>query len=179
VVDGVTLNANGGALLTILAGALNCRFAPSISIGSGITITDNSGSGTSGNEIWLPSVVYTPTWAGTGGAPVIGNGAMGGRSTRRGTNCSVNLLLTVGSTTNFNTATQWTFSMPYTASRNATGTARILDSGTQYYIGVCFVAAGSNLLSIYRDAGVPIGYNTPMTWATGDTFNADIEYEIQ
>ena len=180
VVDGVTLNANGGAALTILSSATNCRFAPSIAVGSGITVTDNSGSATSGNEVWLPRSVYTPTWGGTGGTPAIGNGALGAVCTRRGTAAMVNILLNIGSTTAFNTATGWTFTVPYTAARTCTGSAYILDSGTSHYIGIAKIDAGANTLSVFRDAaGLGVGYLIPMTWATSDLLRVDIEYEIQ
>jgi Pectate lyase superfamily protein len=180
VVDGVTMNANGGALLTILSSATNCRFAPSIAVGSGITVTDNSGSASSGNEVWLPQVAYTPTWGGTGGTPTIGNGALGAVCTRRGTAARVNILLNIGSTTAFNTATGWTFTVPYTASRTSTGSAYILDSGTSHYIGIAKIDSGTNTLSVFRDAaGLGVGYLIPMTWAANDLLRVDIEYGIQ
>lgn len=179
-VSGLTINYNVGAVLTISSGCVNCRFDSSNAIGSGATVTDNSDGLTSGNEIFIPRVIYTPTWAGSGGTPSIGNGSFGGSWVRRGSKVAVNVSLTIGSTTNFNTATGWTFSVPYTASREATGTAYILDSGTTHDIGIAKIVGGTNTVSVFvKAAGSGIGYLIPQTWATGDKLVFDIEFDIQ
>lgn len=179
VVVGATINYNGGAALTISSGATNCRFVGN-AVASGTTITDNSNGNTSGNEIDIPRYVYTPTWAGSGGTPDIGNGSIGGSVVRRGVMVYVNMFLLPGSSTAFNTSTSWTFSVPYTASRRATGSAYILDNGTARYVGVAIIEGSSSVVSVYvPGAGAAVGYNQPMTWANLDTLHFDIEYEIQ
>ncbi len=159
---------------------MNCRFDSSNAIGSGATITDNSDGNTSGNEIYLPRKVYTPTWGGTAGTPSIGNGTFSGSYVRRGGLCAVTIQLIVGSTTNFNSATAWTFSVPYTASRAESGSAYILDTGTTHIVGVTRVVGGDAFAKVYTTAaGGGIGYLIPMTWATGDELILDFEFEIQ
>lgn len=177
-VGGITLNASGGAVLTIEAGATNCRFDNSVAVGSGLTIVDNSVGGANGTAVWLPSVVFTPAWGFTAGTqPTIGNGSLGGRVERRGERAHINMLLTIGSTTALNSSTQWTFSLPYTATRTAVGQCRILDAGTSYRD--CWVEVTGNLARVYFEgAGVPVGYNTPITWAVGDTLTFDVDIQL-
>lgn len=179
-VSGITMNYNVGAALTISSGCINCRFDSSVAIGSGATITDNSDGKTSGNEIYLPSVVYTPTWAGTGGAPTIGDGSIGASYTRRGGLVNVNLFLRPGASTNFATATAWTFSLPYISSRTTTGSAYLLDSGTSHYSATSKIEGNAQTVSVFSTgAGAGVGYNFPFTWAASDILQLDIEYEIK
>ena len=179
VVVGTTINYNGGAALTISANCVNCRFDGN-AIGSGATVTDSSDGNTSGNEIHIPRKIYTPTWAGTGGSPTIGNGSIGGSYVRRGSLVTVNMFLLPGSTTNFDSSTSWTFSAPYIASRRSVGAAYMLDSGTARYVGAVVIEGSGQTFSVYvPGAGAAIGYNQPMTWANSDTLHFDIEYEIQ
>lgn len=179
VVVGTTINYNGGAALTISSGCTNCRFEGN-AVGSGTTLTDSSNGNTSGNEISIPRVIYTPTWAGTGGSPTIGNGSVGGSYVRRGSLVTVNMFFLPGSTTNFDTSTSWIFSAPYIASRRSVGTAYILDNGTARYVGAVVIEGSGQTFSVYvPGAGAAVGYNQPMTWANGDTLHFDIEYEIQ
>ena len=179
-VSGLTINYNIGAVLTISSGCVNCRFDSSNAIGSGATITDNSDGNTSGNEIYIPRKVYTPTWGGSGGTPSIGNGSISGSYVRRGGLCAVTIQLIIGATTNFNTAIAWTFSLPYTASRAESGSAYILDTGTTHIVGVTRTVGGDAFCKVYTTAaGGGIGYLIPMTWAVGDELVLDVEFEIQ
>lgn len=177
-IDACTYNQEAAATLTINSGALNCRFGPSVALGSGYSIVDSSTGATSGNDVWLPKTIFSTVWGGTGGTPAIGNGTLSMVYQRRGTLCQVNMAFAVGSTTAFNTATAWTFTIPYNANRTNTGSARILDSGTGYFVAVPAIITVNTIQIFTNGPGIPVGYLSPMTWATGDTMYIDFEYEI-
>lgn len=118
---------------------------------------------------------YTPTWAGSGAAPAIGNGSLTGRYKELdGTTLAVHVRLLWGSTTTAG-STGWTFSLPagYTgAARRQLLEDRALDSGTSYYAGGAVVGVSATVISevglVNHTASGDAGLGVPFTWATND-----------
>lgn len=175
-ISGCTISTSGGAFL-IAAGATNCRVDSSNAMQTSMTITDSSPGLSVGNEIWLPSKAYTPTW--TGGSPTIGNGTLNAQYTRNGVNVKVNIQFTAGSTTTYGSGA-WSFSLPYTASRSCTGSVFIDDGGTTIYSGACsLLASGTTVRGVTNGStSAYVGSASPMAWASGDKMQIDIEYII-
>lgn len=145
---------------------------------SGTTYTDNAPGISSGNSIEYGMVTYTPTWAASGDAPSIEDGSLSGAYWREGQLLRVQINFTAGSSTTFGTGT-YTFSVPKTAGRLATGTVRMLDSGTAFYVGVAQITNGTAVVHFYGNAaGTQAGQTSPFTWANGDSFILDIVYPI-
>ena len=148
---------------------------------AGATITDNStAAGDNVNEIWDSYAAITPVWRGTTTDPVVGNGSVSGRVYRSGRKLKVDVTLSCGSTTTYGVGA-WYFTLPapfaaFVSKTQATGSARVLDSGTQYYAGTVVITAGSG--QIYAFATQGFNSASPMTWATGDTLSFSIEFEI-
>lgn len=189
--------ATTGDDLTIEGGAVlvkGCMMAGNIVLGTsasrgvvgpndmvGFNVIDNSTS--TGDQVnWVFDGYYTvtPVWKGDSSDPVIGNGTLTSRVYRSGRKLKIEISLTCGSTTTYGTGA-WYFTLPdplenWTAKFNATGALRILDNGTQYYIGTANVSAGANRIYMFVTNGV--SSTVPMTWAQNDTLVFDIEYEI-
>ena len=123
---------------------------------------------------------YTPTWAGTGGTPTIGNGTLTGRYISAGDLCHVNIALTMASTTALNASTGWTLSLPVTASSTAVLQVYALDSGTAHYGGAAVVTNGATTISMAAiGSGAGYGYQVPFTWtpSNGDLLIVSGTYE--
>lgn len=174
-------NTIGSTALVFTSTLLHSVYADNADTGVGATIADNS-NGT--NRIDLANrtaTLYTPTWAATGGSPTIGNGSISGAWQRKGQSCKVNIVLTIGSTTN-KVGTIWTLSVPYAAGRNQTGTVWVQQTGTgtKQYVGVCFIASGSSVMQFNVSGSTdPIGSAVPASWSTNDLLICDVEYLIQ
>jgi len=193
--------AAGGGEVTIEGGDVNIIgnvIAGSITLGtstqrckvsanglvSGGTVTDNStATGDNVNEVW--DAYYTPTieWKGDSSDPAIGNGTLTCRVYRSGRRLKVDVRLLVGSTTTFGSGA-WYFQLPapfstWNAKHAAAGAAVMLDSGTQRFLGTATVNAAARRIYVNLDASASqINPTAPMTWATNDTLNVNIEYEI-
>jgi hypothetical protein len=127
---------------------------------------------------FLGIVTYTPAWTATSGtAPAIGDGTLTGQYMRRDGLCKVWINLTGGSTTSWGSAGFWEFSVPIGAELANAGPAYILDSGTSHYVGIAFISTSDTKLRIVTDAsGLPLTFNSPMTWATGDQLVLEMEF---
>lgn len=128
---------------------------------------------------FVPVQDYTPAWTATAGvAPAIGNGSLTGKVEVRGKWRLVSIQLVGGSTTTWGTAGIWNFSVPVNATRSATAPVYIEDSGTGFYIGQAFIAAGTNVVFIVMGGGASTRatFNAPMTWAVNDNLAIDLEY---
>lgn len=179
-IDGTDCNIVGNAIapMTITFAATCAKLVFKNSYGSGTTIVDNSNGFTDGNDIWIQSTNYTPTWA--GGSPAIGNGTLTGNVTRSGQYVEINIRMTAGSTTTFGSGA-WTFSLPYTALRSSSGSAWIKDdSANAYYVGTAFVTAGENVVRVITASSTStwVGSAHPVAWATSDELRIDIRYII-
>ena len=117
------------------------------------------------------STSYTPTWAGSGSNPAIGNGSIVGNYLRMGKLVHLVITVTAGSTTTFGTGA-WSFSIP--ANTAAVGLFR--------WFGVDASGAGANnkdgaayfptstTIALYHEASNGFGGPTvPFTWANGDS----------
>ena len=180
-ISGLTVNSDGGDVV-FHSGCTNCRWASSNVIGSGIGVTDNSDGANSGNEMHIPSQVYTPTWTATAN-PAIGNGNLSGQYVRRGLKCALNIQLVPGSTTTFGTGA-WSFSLPYTASnRRQVGSAYILDAdGVTIWTGTAVIASGeATTLRVVSNGSTAAytGHAVPHAWAQSDELVIDIDYNIK
>ena len=176
-----TSNVFGGNVCTATSVTLNAGLASlqmyGNNFGSGVSFTDNA-TAANGNDIYSPSQTYTPVW--TGGSPTIGDGSLNGQYSRRGQYAKVNIQLTGGSTTTWGSGA-WTFSLPYSASRNFTGSAYIEDaSGVSVYVGVAYLVSGSNAVYVVTNGSTSsyVGSASPMAWAQSDKLYIDIEYLI-
>jgi hypothetical protein len=146
-------------------------------VGSGIAITDNATGVSNANEIDIPQTTYTPTWAATSGTPpAIGNGSLGGAWKRDGEHVHVNINLTGGSTTTWGNGGYWTFTVPYTASRDSVGAVYIEDnSGVTTHVGTAVILATTSVIFIAsNNAASYVTFNSPMTWTTSDKFKLNI-----
>jgi hypothetical protein len=167
-----------------------CHIGPNIVIGaatSGLglgdgnsydgTITDSSG--VASNMISHPRVSYTPTFATSGTAPVLGNGTLTGSYIRQGGEITYNIELTTGSTTTFGTG-ELRFGLPVLRA-----TADVLegagwigdDSGTRY-VGVGQIPNAVQYVRLMRDTSGLVSGTSPVTWGTGDIIRITGSYYL-
>jgi len=148
--NGITLRANGGYG----------------------TVIDNSGQTLNSYE--YPRKTYTPVWNQPSSTqPALVNGTITGNTIRNGQTCTVNILLTMGSSTTFgNNTTAYQFSLPhqvYSQGRH-TGLAFITDASTglttTYNVNF---NNSTSIATISNMAGGAVRDTSPIAWATGDT----------
>ena len=131
---------------------------------------------TSANLSITDTNTYTPTWAGSGSNPAIGDGTLVGRYARAGNEVTVTITMTAGSTTTFGSG-DWTFSLPYPAAAQAAGSCYILDAGTGYFDGTALVGTNSSSVAIYRNGTATlVGAAVPMAWAQNDAITVTLTY---
>lgn len=164
---------------TLLSGATFNKIAHSITTaGYSLLGVDNSGSVS--NEIWENALTYTPTWTGSGGNPALGNGTITGVYERKGRMVSVQIHLTMGSTTTFGTG-GWSFSLPPNipapGTGNSIGSALLNDATGNVYPATSFLAATT--ISVFAGGSASqITSAIPFTWATSDQLFIGIEYVL-
>jgi len=173
---------------------IGCDIAPQITIAAGssadniaiqgnsynvLPVIDNSGNGRNLVDYW--SVTYTPVMTSGGTAPSLGNGTLTGVASRKGNTVTVNIALTLGSTTSLGTG-DLRFSLPTFATSSIfsqwAGQAAMTRGGTYYTAPVQVVGAGNNWVRPIRDTSGPVTFNSPATWASGDTFTLSFTYII-
>lgn len=122
---------------------------------------------------------YTSTWScASGAAPTLGNGTVVATSAVVDGICRVTLVFTFGSTSAAGGGV-WQFSAPFISREVAYGAARILDSGTAFYLGVASIAAGSDQIQVTTNgAGAAIQAAVPIVWATGDEVRLTIDFPL-
>lgn len=146
-------------------------------------ITDNT---TNKNLIDLPEISYTPVWTAASSSPSLGNGAIQGHYTRTGSMCSVDISLSMGTTTTYG-AGVFQFSLPYNAARTAHGTGNIYiaSSGGTYYNCISAVNTGTNV--VFLTLGYPMAINGadsqirsgyPAAFQVNSSIHINIEYPI-
>jgi hypothetical protein len=124
---------------------------------------------------------FTPSWTGSGSNPVINNGSIVGRYRRvSGSDLvTVEVRITMGSTTTFGSGTYWV-SVPVTpsatATLNATGAAYTLDSGTLDKAAVVVFEDNTKVKFVSATGGV-FTPTVPQTFANGDQIRYQISYE--
>ncbi len=142
-------------------------------------------SGKSTNLIYHHSVQYTPAITTGGSAASLGNGTIEGSFCRNGNVVEFTINLVVGSTTNLGTG-DIRFSLPLTFVVQGlvqyAGLVTCQDVSTlTIYSGnvqVPGAQASSAYCTLLRDTSGSITFNSPVTWATGDTFRITGRYQI-
>jgi hypothetical protein len=172
-----------GKSIALLGAIVNPRRGTLNFVGTGITVTDNpTGDSTdvdfSGlSPIW---VSFTPTFTAGGGSPAIGDGSILGKYRIVGDSIEVNIILTVGSTTNLGTG-ELRFNMPGDFLIDSTklpdgarvsGVAWITDasSGANNRSGYVVSTNADFSFAVYpTGTGSVMSSTVPFTFAVGDT----------
>ncbi|MFF2773343.1 hypothetical protein ACFVU3_00400 [Streptomyces sp. NPDC058052] len=132
---------------------------------------------------WTP---YTPTWTGSTGNPVLGNGTIYGRSKSVGKKVTAVIELVMGTTTTFGSG-YWQLSLPSTAANPAgtsgqfayLGVARA-HSATTWYTGVAAITKNGATLKIHEDsAAAEWSATRPHAWVGASTnyLHVQVDYE--
>lgn len=160
--------------ITLLSGAANCTVQNNQCTGA---VVDNSGQSSNMVDIKLTS--YTPTWTTSGTAPSLGDGSLIGRYSRTGNLVTVTIEFLAGSTTTFGTG-DFRFSLPFTSAPTVqqVGTARLLDSGTAYWVGTAVASASSSFVRMFTTTSTAVSSTGPFVWANGDSLVLTITYTI-
>jgi len=168
----------GNVTLTLVSGTSGHSVGASNIFASGATITDNSNNSNVVDSRVSVTTAYTPTWTAVTTPPVLGNGTISGLVFRRGNQVTIQVILTMGSTTTYGSGA-WSFSVPHTPSTSVPGigSALALDSGTNFRTGIVFANTGASTVDIYFDAGTAQADQLrPFTWATGDKLRFAVTY---
>lgn len=153
------------------------------SIASGTIYADTSRGISDGNIIDIPLTAYLPTWSATAGTtPAIGNGTYSASYERIGERCIVDIRIVGASDTAWGSGGYWVFSVPYQASREATGTCYIEDaSGVTTYVGTARILASTTEIFVaLNNASAYLTYNNPIASpAVNDKITINISYPIK
>lgn len=121
---------------------------------------------------------YVPTWASSGTQPVLGNGTLIGKYVVKAGLCFVSISLNLGSTTTYGTGT-YSFTLPITPKVTSYGAARMLSSGTAWFLGTATASTGAQAVDVTTDnAGNQISPTIPFTWKSGDTLSLSVVYPV-
>lgn len=124
------------------------------------------------------NLTYTPTLTGI----TLGNGTVTGSYSLRGSQVTVKVAFTVGSSTTFSPGTSWSFSLPGTAAAisgsNYVGNWILYDaSATTFYCGAVLLQGTATTFNFVVNGVSGFMNNaTPITPATGDSLSAEITY---
>ena len=152
-------------------------------LSNGATVSINAGS--MANEIYHGPIAYTPALTALGGTPAVGDGTLTGFYSRSGRRVSAGVLFQFGSTSNLGTG-ETRFSLPVAGGGTSIGqgAGRILDNGTGFLPCTTFVDANGTYMTITvasitgAPAGTALNGTTPITFATGDTIKATVDYWV-
>lgn len=168
-----------------------CDFSPQLTFASGtdansfqgctynnLPIINNSGNGRNLMDHW--SVAYTPTLSSGGTAPSLGDGVISASFSCSGNMVSVDIQLTIGSTTSLGTG-EIRFSLPTeqpntNAILQCVGSAVLLRGATTY-TAVMQIPAVTQYVRMVRDTSGSVTFNSPATWAAGDIFRLSFSYK--
>ena len=124
---------------------------------------------------------YTPEWTAASTDPILGNGTLAGSWAIHGDMCTVDISLTLGSTTEKGSGT-WFISLPFSSSAVGEGRSGIAEF---QFIGDGRVAAvarvnpgSSNLFFVGDNSPVFANSFTPRAWGDGDVIRATITYRM-
>ena len=172
-------NVCAATTVTFSSGLSGCRIKGNV-YGSGATFTDSATGASDNNDIEIPQITsYVPTWTGSVANPVLNSGTLNTGYRRLGDRCNFNLRLTAAADTTFGTGF-WQFTLPYTSSRNATGTVFMDDGGGAIYIGIARIIAGEAKVRIATTVtNSYVDFDTPFTWASTDALHLDVWFTIQ
>lgn len=121
---------------------------------------------------------YSPTWTSDGSAPTLSNGTLTGRYKQLDSKTyAIQINFVFGSLSSAGTG-NYSFSLPAGLTSGALVQVLagvVLDSGTRYYLGAGYIAAGGTTVTwiVNSESGGAgrTGQTTPMTFATGDEIN--------
>lgn len=125
---------------------------------------------------------YTPTWTAATTNPVLNNGTIAGRYLRQGRLVTVQIKLTMGSSTTYGSG-NWLFSLPSGTDQETTatfplGVAAMGDaSPVARYTGVVEVNNSTTVLVMNNNTGTAVTAAVPITWAQSDTLYLQFQYE--
>ncbi len=164
----------GGALVldsTTLDCVLDANQVPSYNV------TDNG----AGNWVSFLNQAYTPTWTGASANPTLGDGTLTGEWSRQGDKISVDVTLTIGSTTTLGTGA-WSFSMPvapYAFGSYKVGPAWLYNgSGGATTIGVANLNPALSAAFLWANGSASnVGPAAPFSWVAGSQLQFHIEYQ--
>ena len=134
-------------------------------------------SGATSDSIWQN---WTPTHTNF----TLGNGTVTARYSQIGKFVNASYKLVWGSTTSI--SGNFIFSLPVTSNtpiNTNVGTARILDSGTENFMGIAQILSSTTAVINMIRTDATWGKNdiirvgTPMTWATSDEIECNFSYE--
>lgn len=185
--------SSGGAISIQGAGGQfsNCAFAGAITLSntSGLVfdptcefafgITEDAATCLF-NSFATQSTAYTPTWTQPSGVqPSLGNGTLTGRYIRQGRQCTVQIELTMGSTTTFgNNSVAYQFSLPFT-SHNAYAQkiplVCVVEAAASYTYNAQIDAQSTKITSLYFN-GQSIRDTSPVAWAAGNKILVNLTY---
>jgi hypothetical protein len=180
----VTGNLISVTALTLHSSLIRCQFKGN-TITAGITITDNAPGASSSVancidlDIDVTNSTTLPTWTSSGTQPSLGNGQLTGVRTRKGTTCHMSINLSIGSTTTLGTGA-WGFSLPYTANRDAVGSAICYNATTGFvYSATAYIQAGTSVVKVVPAGSTVFADNTtPFAWPTNSFMQIGINYII-
>jgi hypothetical protein len=121
---------------------------------------------------------YGITWAGSVTNPSIGNGSLFTTFSRNGRQVTINVKLTIGSTTTLGSGS-WLFSLPFTAINDNVfylGTS-VQELSAATYVQASRVVQGASNVDFIGPTGV--GSAFPGVWSTGDRLTATVTYSTQ
>lgn len=162
-------------VVTIAAGA------DAITVGPGsfnkLPVIDNSGNPRNNITHW--AIAYTPTISSGGVAPSLGNGTLTGSWARSGTQVTINIEMTVGSTTTLGTG-GLRFSLPKARTSGTITSVGIglATGGATCYTYAVRIPGAVGYCELIRDTTGSVTYNSPAVFATGDTFRFTGTYMI-
>lgn len=169
---------------------VGCDIAPQITIAAGssadnIAIQSNSynrlpiidNSGNARNLIDVYGQAYTPVLTSGGTAPSLGNGTITGGFTRQGATTFILGELTLGSTTSLGTG-GLSISLPQRrwGGDIFCGGTVVMNRGGTLYTGTLQIAGSVTTASLIRDTSGAITFNSPATFAAGDTIRWSVIY---
>jgi hypothetical protein len=137
------------------------------STGDGYTIINN----------YFDDLAYTCALTSSGTAPAIGNGTINAITSRKGTQVTVRVRVTIGSTTTVGTG-NWQLSLPVAAVENS---QEFWGSGMYDHAGAItpalarIVQGGTVALAYQCSSNAAIGATNP-AWSAGDIWELDVTY---
>lgn len=170
---------------------------PTITIPDAVTLVTPTVTGllnSTGGQIQFPSTqvpstnantlddyvegTYTPVWTASVTNPTIGNGTINGYYTKIGNMVTVNIIISMGSTTTYGSGS-YSISIPFTSARiNQVGAGYIFDNGTGLQACSCYTSTGTTIVGVPNTGVGTFSPTVPITWATGDRMQFTISYFV-
>lgn len=159
--------------ITIALNADNCHLGANSY--NTLPIIDNSGNFRNTITHWTAQ--YTPTLTSGGTAPSLGNGSIVSTYTRTGGTTTIEGQISIGSTTTLGTG-GLSISLPQKRHNGFIfcGGTVVMNRGGTLYTGTLQIAGAVTTATFLRDTSGAITFNSPATFATGDTIRWSATY---